>query len=249
MSQTRKLHIAHLFPDLLNLYADRGNIQTLVQRLHWRGIESEIHAVTHRDTPRFAAYDLVLLGGGSDREQEIVARYLSPFKHELQRAVVNGLPLLGICGGYQLLGAYYQLPGGKKVEGLEILNMYTSADPDAQRLIGNIAIQSEYGVILGFENHGGRTTHEHLPLGRVLHGHGNDGRSEAEGVHHLNVWGTYIHGPLLPKNPNFADAVLQSALQYSEQSDDLQPLDDTHEKAARQAFASRRIPSMDQSLL
>lgn len=249
MSQTRKLHIAHLFPDLLNLYADRGNIQTLVQRLHWRGIESEVHAVTHRDTPRFSAYDLVLLGGGSDREQEIVARYLSHYKQELQTAVQSGLPLLGICGGYQLLGSYYQLPGGIKVEGLEVLNMYTSAESSSKRLIGNIAIQSEYGVMMGFENHGGRTIHEHKPLGHVLYGHGNDGQNQTEGVHHLNVWGTYIHGPLLPKNPDFADAVLRTALQYSEQSDELSTLDDADEGLAREAFLTKRMPNLDTSIL
>lgn len=249
MTQARKLHIAHLFPDLLNLYADRGNVRSLVQRLRWRGIDSEIHAITHRDVPRFTAYDLVLLGGGSDREQEIVANHLAGLKLELKKAISAGLPLLGICGGYQLLGEYYQLPDGQKISGLGVLDMYTNATADAPRLIGNIAISSPYGVIMGFENHGGRTVHHHAPLGTVLQGHGNDGQSGFEGVHHQNVWGTYIHGPLLPKNPTFADAVLQAALRYSGQSDELAPLEDEAEQNARTAFLNRRLQNVDPSVL
>lgn len=245
----RTLNIAHLYPDLLNLYADRGNILTLVQRLRWRGIEAVVHEVTHHDQPRLAAYDLVLLGGGSDREQEIVGAYLAKHKDEFARAIANGLPVLAICGGYQLLGTYYQLPDGRKIPGLDVLDMYTSAGTGLPRLIGNVAIETEYGIIMGFENHGGRTVHHHQPLGKVLHGHGNDGESGFEGVHHLNVWGTYIHGPLLPKNPQFADAVLATALAYAGHSPELEPLADDTEALARRAFLSRRMPDVNLSHL
>jgi lipid II isoglutaminyl synthase (glutamine-hydrolysing) len=243
MSQ-RSLNIAHLYPDLLNLYADRGNILTLVQRARWRGIDVTVHEITHRDTPRLSAYDLVLLGGGSDREQEIVGEYLLKSKDEFHHAVEAGLPLLGICGGYQLLGAYYQVPNGAKIPGLDILDMYTSAGTGLPRLIGNVAIETEYGIVMGFENHGGRTIHHHAPLGKVLHGHGNDGQSGLEGVHYRNVWGTYIHGPLLPKNPNLADAILATVLEYAGQPASLEPLDDHVEQAARAAFLKRRMPEV-----
>ncbi|MFB5190423.1 type 1 glutamine amidotransferase [Alicyclobacillus fastidiosus] len=243
----RTLNIAHLYPDLLNLYADRGNIVTLVQRLRWRGIEATVHEVTHQDAPRLSAYDLVLLGGGSDREQEIVGEYLLKHKQEFKAAVDSGLPLLAICGGYQLLGAFYQLPNGQKIQGLDILDMYTSAGTGLPRLIGNVAIETEYGIVMGFENHGGRTVHQHRPLGKVLHGHGNDGESGYEGVHHMNIWGTYIHGPLLPKNPQFADAVLATALEYAGHSAVLDPLDDVVEESARRAFLARRMPDVTTS--
>lgn len=241
----RTLHIAHLFPDLLNLYADKGNIVTLAQRLRWRGFDVEVHGVTHREAPRLTAYDLVLLGGGSDREQEIVARHLTPYQKEFLHAMESGLPMLAICGGYQLLGAYYQVPSGEKIEGLGVLEMYTSAGTGLPRLIGNIAIQTEHaGVVMGFENHGGRTVHHHNPLGKVLHGHGNDGLSGYEGVRLHNVWGTYVHGPLLPKNPALADEVLQTALSYAGMDEQLAPLDDALEKKARDAFLDLRMPAV-----
>ncbi|WP_067619354.1 type 1 glutamine amidotransferase [Alicyclobacillus acidiphilus] len=245
----RTLHIAHLFPDLLNLYADRGNILTLTQRLRWRGFSVEVHEVTHRDVPRLSAYDLILLGGGSDREQGIVAEYLKGYKAELKAAIEDGLPVLAICGGYQLLGAYYQLPNGEKLPGLDILNMYTSAGVGLPRLIGNVAIETpDAGIVMGFENHGGRTVHEHEPLGKVLHGHGNDGASGFEGVRYHNVWGTYIHGPLLPKNPRLADVVLTTALQYAGVKEPLEPLDDELENQARQAFLKLRMPEVETSV-
>lgn len=241
----RTLHIAHLFPDLLNLYADKGNILTLVQRLKWRGFDVDVHEVAHDESPRLSAYDLVLLGGGSDREQAIVAQHLLSYRIELKAAIDGGLPVLAICGGYQLLGHYYQLPTGEKVPGLELLDMYTSAGSGLPRLIGNVAIETETaGIVLGFENHGGRTIHHHEPLGRVLHGHGNDGASGYEGVRYKNVWGTYIHGPLLPKNPQFADYILATALQYAGMETDLAPLDDALENSARLSFVSLRMPGV-----
>ncbi len=237
---SNSLKIAHLYPDLLNLYADKGNILTLVKRLEWRGIKVSVIPVGLHDKLELASYHLVLLGGGSDREQALIGDTLRPFQSEWKAAVEAGLPLLAICGGYQLLGEYYQLPNGSKVAGLGILDMYTTAS--TPRLIGNVAIKTEFfGSIVGFENHGGRTYHNHLPLGKVISGHGNNGEDGKEGVHYQNVFGTYIHGPLLPKNPRFADAVLETALTYAGMKQTLSPLNDEFEIAAHDAFMKKRI--------
>ncbi|MDQ0188981.1 glutamine amidotransferase [Alicyclobacillus cycloheptanicus] len=237
---SQRLCIAHLYPDLLNLYADKGNILTLVRRLEWRGIEVEVTEVPSGSEPRLQDYHLVLLGGGSDREQALVGQTLRTKRSEWQAAVEDGLPLLAVCGGYQLLGHFYQLPDGTKVPGLELLDLETVAG--SPRLIGNIAIDSpECGTIVGFENHGGRTTHRHAPLGFVRQGHGNNGQDKQEGVRYKNIVGTYIHGPLLPKNPRLADFMLGLSLAYAGINAALEPLDDRMEEAAHEAFLTRRI--------
>lgn len=237
---SQPLRIAHLYPDLLNLYADKGNILTLVRRLQWRGVDVDVIDVPSGNEPRLQDYDLVLLGGGSDREQELVGRTLRQQRGEWQAAVNAGLPLLAVCGGYQLLGQYYQLPDGTRVPGLELLDLETLAG--SPRLIGNIAIDTvDLGPIVGFENHGGRTTHRHMPLGQVTSGHGNNGEDAQEGVRDKHIIGTYIHGPLLPKNPRLADHVLQLALDYAGCKVDLAPLEDDLELAAQAAFLERRI--------
>ncbi|MBE3590055.1 MAG: glutamine amidotransferase, partial [Firmicutes bacterium] len=203
-----------MYPDLLNLYGDRGNLLILRRRCEWRGIPVRVTLVTQADEPRLAEYHLVLLGGGSDREQASVAQALLKKRQEWKAAVEGGLPLLAVCGGYQLLGEFYQLADGTKLPGLGVLDLVTTAG--RPRLIGNIAVESpEAGIIVGFENHGGRTVHRHEPLGRVLSGHGNNGRDGFEGVRYRNVVGTYIHGPLLPKNPRLADFVLRLAAEYA----------------------------------
>lgn len=234
------LRIAHLYPELLNLYADKGNIQTLKRRLQWRGIGVDIDLVGIEATLRLQDYHLVLLGGGSDREQELVSRHLYAQRTEWRNAVDAGLVLLAICGGYQLLGDYYQISDGSKIPGLAVLDLETTSG--SPRLIGNVAIDTlDLGTIVGFENHAGRTTHRHAPLGQVLKGHGNNGSDGQEGVRHLHIFGTYIHGPLLPKNPQFADYVLQTAMDYAELPYQLSPIDDTMENAAHEAFLHRRL--------
>ncbi|WP_067932022.1 type 1 glutamine amidotransferase [Alicyclobacillus kakegawensis] len=236
-----KLRIAHLYPDLLNLYADKGNIRVLTQRCRWRGVDVEVIPVLSGERPRFEEYHLVLLGGGSDREQELVAQTLVKHRSDWRHAAAAGLPVLAVCGGYQLLGHYYQLPNGRKVEGLELLDLVTHAGHP--RLTGNIAIDAgeTLGTIVGFENHGGRTEHAHEPLGKVLKGHGNNGRDGLEGVRWQNVIGTYIHGPLLPKNPRLADHILRLAMDYAGMPIALQPLEDEWEQAAHDAFLERRL--------
>jgi CobQ-like glutamine amidotransferase family enzyme len=243
---SKSLIIAHLFPELLNLYADKGNIQTLTQRLRWRGYNVEVHAVKATQAPELESYHLVLLGGGSDREQALVAAELYKQRSEWYTAASAGLPILAVCGGYQLLGEFYQLPGGDKVQGLSILDMTTV--PGEGRLIGNIAVESKLcGSIVGFENHGGRTHHHHAPLGTVVSGHGNNGQDRKEGVHHWNIIGTYIHGPLLPKNPQLADFVLETALTYAGLPADLEPLDDRMEWAAHEQEWARHTSKVQKT--
>ena len=238
----KSVRIAHLYPELLNLYGDSGNIITLAKRLEWRGLTPEIAEVSINDTPSFKDVDLVFIGGGSDREQRIVCDKLLAQKAELAAYVADGGVLLAVCGGYQLLGHSY-LMGDEKVEGLGLVDLYTDrGDP---RLIGNIAIESDLSPqpIVGYENHGGRT---HLgsgvrPLGKVLFGHGNDGTTGQEGCWQDNVVGTYIHGPLLPKNPGVADALLSAALERRYGDGMLEPLDDAVELTANQVMVDRLL--------
>lgn len=242
MSATKSVKIAHLFPELLNLYGDTGNMLTLVKRLEWRGMNAEIAEVGLDGSLSFSAFDIVFIGGGSDREQEIVARRLQKFKRELAGFVEDGGVLLAVCGGYQLLGDYYML-GEEKVEGLSLIDLYT--DREDPRLIGNIVVETDLTKtpVVGYENHGGRTFLGSgiEPFGRVVYGHGNDGASGFEGARYNNVLGTYIHGPLLPKNPGIADWALLGALNKKYGIDELEPLDDEVELLANQVMRERLL--------
>lgn len=236
----RRLCIAHLYPELLNLYGDSGNILVLRKRMEWRRMGCEVREVHVGDRPSFADVDLVFVGGGSDREQRIVCDYLQEERASLASFVEDGGVLLAVCGGYQLLGHSY-LMGDEEVRGLSLVDLYT--DRGSPRLIGNVAVESRIAnePIVGYENHGGRT---HLapnvePLGRVLHGYGNDGKSGQEGCLYRNVVGTYVHGPLLPKNPGVADWLIARALERKYGTAELEPLDDTEELAANHVMASR----------
>ncbi len=210
MNQTLK--IAHLFPDLLNLYGDRGNIITMKNRLLWRGIGAEVQEYGIDDEIDLAGTDIVFCGGGSDREQLIVCQYLNRIRENVKAYVEDGGTLLAVCGSYQLLGHYYQLEK-EKIEGLSVLDLYTESGK--KRLIGNVVLQSEkFGKVVGFENHAGRTYINGLtPFGKVLYGNGNNGKDGYEGVIYKNVIGTYLHGPLLPKNPVLCDHILKNALE------------------------------------
>lgn len=228
-----KITIGHLYPDLLNLYGDRGNIQCLMKRCQWRGIEAETIAFEINDTIDFSKLDIVLLGGGSDREQMLVCSKLREIRQDFKEYVEQDGVVIAICGGYQLLGNYYDTDQGK-IEGLKLTDMYT--EQGEGRLISNIVLQSDLFdmPIVGFENHGGRTyIKNNKPLGKVLYGSGNDGKSGYEGIVYKNVIGTYLHGPLLPKNPQLADWLIQHALErkYGKKVS-LEPLDDNQEKEA-----------------
>ena len=237
-----KLTIGHLYPDLLNLYGDRGNIQCLMKRCLWRGIEAETIAFELDDKIDFSNLDIVLLGGGSDREQMLVCEKLKEIQKDFKEYVEQGGVVIAICGGYQLLGNYYKTDMGT-IEGLSLVDMYTEQGED--RLIDNIVLQSELFdmPIVGFENHGGRTfIGENKPLGKVLYGSGNDGKSGYEGVVYKNVIGTYLHGPLLPKNPQLADELILRALKKKYGEDvTLSPLDDSQEKAANDYIYNRFV--------
>lgn len=228
-----KITIGHLYPDLLNLYGDRGNIQCLMKRCQWRGIEAQTVAFELDDKIDFSGLDIVLLGGGSDREQLLVCQKLRENREEFKKYVENGGVVIAICGGYQLLGKYYKTEQGM-IEGLDLVDMYT--EQGEGRLISNIVMKSELFEmpVVGFENHGGRTyIGENQPLGKVLYGSGNDGESGYEGVVYKNVIGTYLHGPLLPKNPQLADWLITRALEQKyKESISLQPLEDSQETEA-----------------
>jgi lipid II isoglutaminyl synthase (glutamine-hydrolysing) len=245
-ASARVLRVCALYPDLMNIYADRGNLLVLQRRCRWRGLGFALTASGLGDRLDAEAHDLFYLGGGQDRDQRLCARDLIATKRSaLHAAAARGAVVLGVCGGYQLLGHAYAL-GDEEIDGAGLLDVRTVRE-DGPRLIGNVAIEvsldGEAGedqaggvrVLAGFENHGGRT---HLgvdarPLGRVLAGHGNDGHSGYEGARRGNTIGTYLHGPLLPKNAWFADWLIAAALRLDPH--ELAPLDDTLEQEAHRS--------------
>jgi CobQ-like glutamine amidotransferase family enzyme len=233
----RPLRVCALYPDLMNIYADRGNLLLLERRCTWRGIGFELTGSGLGEELDADAAELFYIGGGQDRDQRLCALDLVETKRDaLHAAVERGAAILAVCGGYQLLGHSYVL-GDEELPGAGLVDLQTIRE-DGPRLIGNVAIEVELTpgeprVLAGFENHGGRT---HLgpdekPLGRVLRGHGNNGRDGIEGVRRGNVIGTYLHGPLLPKNAWFADWLIATATGR----DQLAPLDDDLEAAAHAA--------------
>jgi CobQ-like glutamine amidotransferase family enzyme len=231
-----KLRVCSLYPELMNIYADRGNIQLLRSRCEWRGIEFELAGATIGDSVDPDEHDFFYMGGGQDRDQALCAQDMVATKKDgLHAAAERGAVVLAVCGGYQLLGHEYELDG-ERLPGVGLVDLRTVREP-GPRLIGNCAIEADLGdglrVIAGFENHGGRTylAPGEQPLGRVLKGHGNNDRDGHEGVRRDNVIGTYLHGPLLPKNAWLADRLIELALDTK-----LEPLpDDTLEEAAHQS--------------
>ena len=240
---SRVLRVCALYPDLMNIYADRGNLLLLERRCAWRGIGFELTGSGLGEAVDPGAHDLFYLGGGQDRDQALCAQDLATVKRDaLHAAAERGAVLFGVCGGFQLLGHGYAM-GDERLPGLGLVDLETVRE-DGARLIGNVAIEVDlaktgsHAVLAGFENHGGRTRlgPGATPLGRVLEGHGNDGASGFEGVRggpHGTVLGTYLHGPLLPKNAWFADWLTATALGVA--PEDLAPLDDALEDAAHAA--------------
>lgn len=237
----RPITIVHMFPELLNLYGDGGNVIALTRRLQWRGLPVQVVEVSMGDTVDFLQADIVFMGGGADREQMIVKDAMAARKAELSAYVADGGVLLAVCGGYQFLGHSYAMDD-VVVDGLGVIDMETVRGEG--RLIGNAVIQSDVcaSPIVGFENHGGRTTLGSgvQPLGRVLgKTFGNNGQDGFEGVHQGNLIGTYLHGPLLPKNPQVADYLIAKAYERRGDVVELAPLDDAYELAANQVMARR----------
>jgi CobQ-like glutamine amidotransferase family enzyme len=241
-----RLRVGHLYPDYLNIYADRGNIAVLERRAAWRRIELLVKAIGVGDRVEPGQYDLLYVGGGQDREQALIAPDLAAKGDSIREAVAAGAAVLAVCGGYQLLGAFYRDVAGAEQPGAGVLPLYTIAGET--RMIGDCLIECELepGVrrtLAGFENHAGRTYLEEgaQALGRVVAGFGNDGESGYEGCRVGRAVGTYLHGPLLPRNPWLADWLLAQALAHAEAGDppDLEPLADELEESAHAVSAGR----------
>jgi len=239
-----RLRLGHLYPREMSIYGDRGNILSLLDRSRRRGIEVEVVEIG-RGTGEMADLDLIFMGGGQDLDQDLVARDLSQEKRgPITDAVESGAVMLGVCGGYQLLGSHYVAVSGRELPGLGLLDIHT--DAGARRSIGNVLVETvglglDPPTLVGFENHAGRT---HLgpgvePLGRCLVGGGNNGQDGGEGARRGTVFGTYVHGSLLPKNPHLADHLLSVALARRHPGAELAPLEAPEEMAAHNAMARR----------
>ncbi|WP_291575998.1 type 1 glutamine amidotransferase [Clostridium sp. UBA4548] len=238
-----ELNICHLYPDLLNVYGDMGNILVLKHRAEERGIKVNIFNISVNDSFDENNYDIVFFGGGQDYEQSIVSEDLIKNKKEaIKNYIENGRVFLSICGGYQLLGKYYTTFEGEKLEGLGILDVYTEAGD--KRFIGNTIIFNEefQETYVGFENHSGRTYIGDLkPLGVVKLGYGNNGEDRKEGCIYKNSFCTYFHGSLLSKNPELADRLIKIALENKYNEISLTTLDDTLEIKAKEAIIKRNL--------
>jgi len=241
-----KLIIGYLYHDLMNIYGDIGNIIALQKRAEWRGIEAEVKYISIGDSLKTGEVDIFFFGGGQDLSQELVAKDLTKGKGKVIKSEVEkGVPLLSICGGYQLLGDYYQPFDKPKLKGVGLFPAYTNASND--RMIGNIVIQTsvisrQSSDLVGFENHSGKTKLKKgaKPLGQVLKGFGNNGEDRTEGCIYKNAVGCYIHGSLLPKNPRLTDWLLQKALEKKYKKDVvLEPLNNEIELKAHNKAISK----------
>jgi CobQ-like glutamine amidotransferase family enzyme len=241
-----KVIVGHLYPDYLNIYADRGNMAVLERRAAWRGIGFDYRIVGMGEPVRAGEHDLLYIGGGQDREQALVAADLAAKGEDVREAVATGAALLAVCGGYQLMGRFYRDRGGAELPGVGLLPLHTVAGE--RRMIGDVLLDCELEpgrrrALAGFENHAGRTILDPgaEPLGRVVAGFGNDGRSGAEGCRAGRAVGTYLHGPLLPRNAWFADWVLAQALARANGGEppELEPLESDLEDEAQRVAAAR----------
>ena len=239
-----ELKICHLYPDVLNLYGDSGNIRCLQKRLLWRGMGAEVTKMPLGTRTSLAGYDIVFIGGGQDFEQQVLLEDLHRGRADEIRAAANdGVVFLTICGGYQMMGHYYETFDGQRCDFIGLLDLCTIGAK--QRMIGNYKFRctdsAGGSVVVGFENHSGRTVLGSAlePLGKVLTGFGNNGEDGTEGAHWKNVFGTYSHGPMLPKNPQFCDMLLLTALERKYGRAELAPLDDAAELAAHDEMCAR----------
>jgi len=236
-----RIVVGHLYPDYLNIYADRGNIAVLAERARARGHRLDVRAIGMRDPVPPGEIDLFYVGGGQDREQELVAYDLAAKADPLRQAVEGGAAFLAVCGGYQLLGRFYRDLAGTELPGIGLLPLHTIAG--RRRMIGDVLLRCDWAgeTLAGFENHAGRTVLEDgaEPLGRVVAGFGNDGTSGFEGCRYRRAYGTYLHGPLLPRNPWFADRLLEEALAHVGVEVRLDPLPDDLERRAHDVSAER----------
>lgn len=228
------LTIAHLYPVEMNIYGDRGNVLTLCKRMEWRGIRPTVVDIGVGDAFDPAATDILFSGGGQDRGQMAVGHDLQARAAALNDAADAGLVMLLVCGTYQLFGRHFLTLEGHEIPGIGVFKAGTVGS--TQRLIGNVTIDTPWGQMVGFENHSGQTTLDpgQFPLGQVVKGSGNNATDRVEGAVHHNVHGTYLHGPVLPRNPAFADHLILTAMRRRYDVEKLEPLDDTLERAAAQ---------------
>lgn len=232
----KKINICHLYPDLLNLYGDRGNILCLKQRMERRGIETQITEVKAGDKFDCKSADVIFIGGGQDFEQDIMLKDLNEDKAKaIIEAIEDEVPMLAICGGYQMLGQYYKTADGNQMDFIGAIDFYTVASDN--RMVGNYAFETAEGIeIVGFENHSGKTYLGNgvKPFGTIINGFGNNGEDKTEGVVYKNTYGTYCHGPILPKNPKFADLLISKALMRKYNEAELVKLNDEFEEKAHE---------------
>lgn len=248
----RSLNIGWLYPELMNVYGDIGNIIVLSKRCEWRGIKANIkHLDVGFNQSELDNCDILFMGGAQDRQQKIVATDLKKKSNELKIKIESGMPGLYVCGAYQFLGKYYKEADGTIIRGLGIFDLYTeNPGEDVQRLIGNVIIDSKFGKLIGFENHGGRTYlgKNIESLGKVLTGFGNNGEDKTEGAVYKNSVGSYFHGPILPKNPKLADYLIKLALERKYSSPiKLSPIENPIEEKARKIIANRLNVGYNQS--
>lgn len=244
LSSNLKLSICHIYPKLLNIYGDFGNVLTLKKRCEFREIDAEIHEFNIGDSLDISKYDLYFIGGGQDKQQVEVSYELKKHEEAFKEASLNNAVFLAICGGYQLFGKYYQPHNGERLEGINILDAYTVAGDT--RFIGNVTAETNFlepNTLVGFENHSGLTYLEEgtMPLAKIVVGNGNNGTDKFEGARKNNVFGTYLHGSLLPKNPHFADYLIKLALENRYKEDiTLRKLDDKLELKAHNDLIGKK---------
>ncbi len=242
----RTMRVAWMYHDVMDLYGDTGNMMVLKKRCEDRGIRFELETVGIGEKADLAAFDLIFLGGGADKEQMSIIPDLLSRKENIQEAMDSRTFVLLICGGYQLFGKYYEAADHSQIPGLGFYDYHTDTGKEGSRCIGNVVIEADLDglktKIVGFENHGGQTVHVEHPLGKVLKGYGNSFDAGYEGFYDGRILGTYLHGPLLPKNPEVADFVITKALQKNDpdlKQSDLKKLEDVWETRAREAILSK----------
>lgn len=231
----KKFTILHLYPKELNLYGDSGNVMCLYKRMMWRNIPCKVVEKGVGDKLNNVDFDMIFLGGGQDREMKLLQKDLLKKADTIKYAIEDNKTVLAICGGYQMLGSYYETKNGEHIELLNAIDFYTVGTK--KRMIGNFVYSTPFGNIVGFENHSGKT---HLgenvePLGTIMRGYGNNGVDKTEGLHYKNVYATYSHGPVLVKNPNFADEIIKNITHLHE----LTPLDDSIELCCQKYLIKR----------
>ncbi|MBF1086044.1 glutamine amidotransferase [Solobacterium sp.] len=238
-----ELKILWMYHDLMDLYGDKGNIETLRYRASKRGINVVVDTCTLQEKRNIEDYDIFFLGGGADKEQTLIYKDLLARKESILKAKESGTAFLLICGGYQLFGQYYLDQDGQKIDGLGIYDYYTESSDRDHRCIGNIVVKTNIHdkevTVVGFENHGGQTKAVSNPFGKVLVGHGNTYKGKYEGYMDAQTIATYMHGPLLPKNPAIADEVILRGLNRRYAVEQLEQLQDTLENAAHDAMLKR----------